>query len=107
MDPTTYASDLARRARAAARQLAPALGQAKNRWLRLAAAALEKRSPEILEANARDVAAATQANLTPANIDRLRLTPERIRAAASGLVEIAALPDPVGRVLDSNVRPNG
>src|SRR5205807_2106111 len=53
------------------------------------------------------VAAAVTFELTPAQIDRLRLTPERIGAAATGLREVAALPDPIGRVLDSSVRPNG
>ena len=57
--------------------------------------------------NARDVAAAEASDLNAAQVDRLRLTPARIRAAASGLREIAALPDPIGRVLDSSVRPNG
>src|SRR5262249_46340399 len=72
-----------------------------------AATALEARTPELLEANARDLAAPTAAELTDAQRDRLRLTPERLRAAAAGLREIAALPDPVGRVLEGSVRPNG
>lgn len=105
--PGDYSLDLARRAKVAARTLAPTLGQTKNRWLHLAADALIQRTPEILSANTGDVTAATQANLTAANIDRLRLTSDRIRAAANGLREIAGLPDPVGRVLNSNVRPNG
>ena len=50
---------------------------------------------------------ATDFGLTGAQIDRLRLTPDRIQAAAAGLREVAALPEPVGRVLDSSVRPNG
>ena len=107
MTTTDYAEDLARRARAAARLLAPASESRKNRWLLDAAEALEKRAPEVLDANAKDVAVATQAKLSAANIDRLRLTSDGIRAAANGLREIAALPDPVGRVLDSKVRPNG
>src|ERR1035438_8903605 len=106
MTPTAYAEDLARRARAASRLLAPIIGERKNRWLFHAADALDKRCAEILDANARDIAAAA-ADLSPANVDRLRLTPERIRAAARGLRDIAALPDPVGRILDKNVRPNG
>src|SRR4051812_33644783 len=106
MTTPTYAEDLARRAKAASRLLAPTIGARKNAWLHHAADALEKRTPEILDANAGDVAAA-QTHLSAANIDRLRLTPERVRAAANGLREIAALPDPVGRVLDSSVRPNG
>jgi glutamate-5-semialdehyde dehydrogenase len=107
MDLATYCDDLARRARAASRLLATAAGDARNRWLQCAADALETRTPEILDANRRDLAAAEQNQLTPAQIDRLRLTPERIAAMAQGVREIVDLPDPVGRVLDSNVRPNG
>src|SRR5438876_9399860 len=61
----------------------------------------------ILAANARDLAAAEENGLTGAQIDRLRLTHARIAAAADGQREIAALADPVGRVLDGGVRPNG
>lgn len=107
MDLPAYCEDLARRARQASRLLAAAPGARKNGWLGAAADGLEKRTPEILAANARDVASAAEAGLAAAQIDRLRLTPERVRAAAAGLREIAALPDPVGRVLGSNVRPNG
>jgi glutamate-5-semialdehyde dehydrogenase len=107
MIPTTYAADIARRARAASRLLAPVLGERKNRWLVHAADALEKNAAEILDANARDVVSAKQINLSAANIDRLTLTAPRIRAAADGLRQIAALPDPVGRILDRSVRPNG
>ena len=106
MTAPCYAEDLARRAEAASRLLAPIIGARKNAWLMHAADALEKRATEILAANAKDIAVA-QASLSAANIDRLRLTPERIRAAANGLRGIVALPDPVGRVLDSSVRPNG
>jgi glutamate-5-semialdehyde dehydrogenase len=107
MSWTAYADDLARRARAAARLLAPIRGELKNRWLLHAADALEQRTAEILDANAKDVAAATQAKLIAANIDRLRLNPQRVRETANGLRAIADLPDPVGRILDSKVRPNG
>jgi glutamate-5-semialdehyde dehydrogenase len=107
MDLATYCDDLARRARAASRLLATTAGDARNTWLRQAAEALEKRAAEILDANRRDLAAAEQNQLTAAQIDRLRLTSERIAAMAQGVREIAGLPDPVGRVLDSQVRPNG
>jgi glutamate-5-semialdehyde dehydrogenase len=110
-DPRTnlaaYCEDLGRRARAASRLLATALGSQKNRWLLQAAAALEAHTEEILQANAGDLAGAEEYGLTAAQKDRLRLTPDRVRAAAAGLREVAALPDPIGRVLDSNVRPNG
>jgi glutamate-5-semialdehyde dehydrogenase len=107
MDLDAYCTDLARRARAASRQLATAPGERKNRWLKMAADALVARTPRVLEANERDVSQAGAAGLAAAQVDRLRLTPERIAAAARGLREIAALADPVGRVLDSSVRPNG
>jgi glutamate-5-semialdehyde dehydrogenase len=106
-DLAAYCEDLGRRARAASRLLATALGGQKNRWLLQAAAALEARTEEVLEANSRDLAGADEQGLTAAQKDRLRLTPERVRAAAAGLGEVAALPDPIGRILDSNVRPNG
>lgn len=107
MNLSSYCTDLGRRARAAARQLATVLGAQKNAWLRKSADALEASTPTLLEANSRDLAGARQAGLSDAQIDRLRLTPERLRAMATGLREIAALADPVGRVLDSSVRPNG
>jgi glutamate-5-semialdehyde dehydrogenase len=107
MDLLAYCEDLGRRARAAAGALATATGGRKNDWLARSAAALEARAAELLEANARDVGAARDAGLTAAATDRLRLTPDRLRAAAAGLREVATLPDPVGRVLDSSVRPNG
>jgi len=100
-----YCHDLGRRARAAARSLAVAGGAQKNAWLQRAAAALEAHSELILAANALDLDAATE--LSSAALDRLRLTTDRIRAAAQGLRAIAALPDPVGRILHSDVRPNG
>jgi glutamate-5-semialdehyde dehydrogenase len=104
---SAYCEELGRRARAAARLLAAASGAQKNRWLQQAADALASHGEEILQANARDLAAAGEYGLTGAQVDRLRLTPDRLRAAAAGLREIAALPDPVGRVLDGQVRPNG
>jgi glutamate-5-semialdehyde dehydrogenase len=107
MDLESHCDDLALRARAASRLLATTTGAYKNRWLRAAADALEHRCPAILAANERDVAGAANAGLTAAQVDRLRLTPERLRAAAAGLHEVAALPDPVGRVIGSSVRPNG
>jgi glutamate-5-semialdehyde dehydrogenase len=82
-------------------------GAQKNQWLHEVATALEDRLARLLDANARDLQAARESGLTGATLDRLRLTPERIRAAAAGVREVAALPDPIGRVLDSSVRPNG
>jgi glutamate-5-semialdehyde dehydrogenase len=99
--------DLARRARTAARTLAVARGALKDRWLLHTARALEDSGPEVLAANERDLGAAREARLGTAQVDRLRLTPQRLREMADGLRAVAALPDPVGQVRWSSVRPNG
>ncbi len=106
-DLPAYCRELGRRARAAERRLRTATGAQKDAWLLGSATALESRTDELLSANARDLEAAEANGLTPAQLDRLRLTPGRVRAIAEGLRAVAALPDPVGRVLDSSVRPNG
>src|SRR4029077_12805452 len=80
---------------------------AKNRWLLAAAESLEANAPAILDANASDVAAAPEVGLNPAAIDRLKLTLPRIKAAADGLRQVAALPDPVGEIREAATRPNG
>jgi glutamate-5-semialdehyde dehydrogenase len=98
---------MAERARAAAQWLATASGARKNAWLERFATGLTNHLGDILAANAQDVAAAQERHLSASLIDRLRLTPERIRAAAAGLRDVAALPDPIGRILDSSIRPNG
>src|SRR5437899_4777849 len=103
-DLVPYCSDLAKRAHAAAGILATATGGQKNAWLLHAADALLQSSDKILQANEQDVTAAGARGLTTAQIDRLRLTPARLQAAASGMREVAALPEPIGRVLDSSVR---
>jgi glutamate-5-semialdehyde dehydrogenase len=95
----------ARAGREAAYALAAAPRSRKDAALAAAAAALRARRDAILAANAEDLAAAP--DLTPAFRDRLTLTPARIEAMARGLEEVAALPDPVGRVLAEWTRPNG
>ena len=95
----------AQAARAAATTLARAPRPVKDLALTTAAASLRARGPEILAANAADLAAAPE--LSEAFRDRLTLTPARIEAMAVGLEEVAALPDPVGRVLAEWTRPNG
>jgi glutamate-5-semialdehyde dehydrogenase len=94
-------------ARAAARALANAPREAKDYALVAAAAALRAHASEILAANARDLEAAHAKGLAASFIDRLTLDPKRIEAMARGLEEVAALPDPVGRVLATFKRPNG
>jgi len=100
-------ADLARRAKVASGALAQVPTAAKNQWLLASAAALESRAGELLAANAKDVAAAPGFGLNAAAIDRLTLTPKRIAAAAEGLRQVAALPDPVGEVREATQRPNG
>jgi glutamate-5-semialdehyde dehydrogenase len=98
---------LGRAAVAARPALAAADTAQKDRALRAAAASLRRREAGILEANARDLAAARQKGLSGAMLDRLQLDPKRIEAIARGLEEIAALPDPVGSVAAQWQRPNG
>ena len=95
---------MARDARCASRSLAQAGAGARNAALHEAAAALRCDAQAILAANARDLAASTA---NAAFRDRLTLTQARIEAMAAGLQEIAALPDPLGRVLAEWERPNG
>src|SRR3954471_23431048 len=98
---------LADRARTAARSLAVCRGGAKDAWLRRSAEALKMRSGEVLAANARDVAAGPSYGLNAAAIDRLTLDPKRIDEMSRALLEVAALPDPIGEVVASSRRPNG
>ncbi len=98
---------IGKRARAAAHALALASTEAKNSALRAAAEALRKATPDILAANAKDVAAAKTAGRPDAFVDRLALDAARVAAMATGLEEIAELPDPVGTVLAEWTRPNG
>jgi glutamate-5-semialdehyde dehydrogenase len=106
-DISSFCQALAQRARAAARGLASARGEAKNRWLERVASALAAHSDQILKANETDLAEAGRLGISSAAIDRLRLTRERLGAVAEGVRTIAALAEPVGRTLDSSVRPNG
>ena len=90
-----------------ARALAAALtAQEKNDLLCAMAGSLVQHAPDILAANAKDVDAA-RAHITPVMLDRLTLTPERIEAMAQGMRDVAALPDPVGKVESETVHSNG
>ncbi len=99
--------ELGRRAKAAARVLATTATAAKDEALVLGAELLVAHTDELLEANATDVARATDGGVAPTVIDRLRLDAARVRSMASGLEQVAALADPVGEVLDGWTRPNG
>jgi glutamate-5-semialdehyde dehydrogenase len=94
-------------AKRASRTLATLGSDVKNRALEAIADALIERTPEIIEANARDLEAGHEAGLAPALLDRLALDAERIVAIAHGTRRIAALPDPVGEVIDGFRLPNG
>ena len=99
--------EIGAKARAAARQVANAPAEKKNRALLAGARILRERANEILAANALDCEDARAKNLSAALIDRLTLNPARIEAMARGLEEVADLPDPVGQVLATYTRPNG
>ena len=91
----------------AARPRVAALGtEEKNRGLLAMADSLEAHAGEILKANAEDLTQA-QGKISDVMLDRLRLTEDRIRAMAQGIRQVAALPDPVGLILDSYTRPDG
>lgn len=99
--------DIGRRARAAARPLAMASTEAKNRALLAMADAVMEAEAEILAANAIDLKKAAESGVAPSFIDRLTLNPARVTAIAQSMREIAELPDPVGTVMSEWDRPNG
>ena len=94
-------------AKAASRVLAMAGTARKNEALEAIAAALTARQEEWLAANAEDIAAAKEAGMRPAMLDRLTLTPARIAGIVDGVRQVASLPDPIGRVDKMETRPNG
>jgi glutamate-5-semialdehyde dehydrogenase len=100
-------TQLARQAKAAARDLARLTTAEKNACLIAMANALEANAPALKAANALDMDAGAKMGLTAALLDRLKLDDRRIAAMATGLREVAELPDPVGKILDERVRPNG
>jgi glutamate-5-semialdehyde dehydrogenase len=99
--------DLGRRAKAASRTLAAAGGAAKNGALLVAADLLEERCADLLLRNGTDLERARGEGAGDTQIDRLRLSRERVTAMADSLRQVAALPDPVGEVVEGSVRPNG
>ncbi|MCB1126077.1 MAG: gamma-glutamyl-phosphate reductase, partial [Verrucomicrobiae bacterium] len=107
MTLTEQMTGIARQARAAGHALTRLSTDDKNLCLRAMADALEAQARRIQDANALDLDAGEKAGLSPAMLDRLRLTDARIAGMAKGLREVADLPDPVGRLLDERTRPNG
>lgn len=99
--------EMGRKARAAALALAVLSEEKKNKILKAMAGGIREAAPQILEANARDLAAGGERGLTSAMLDRLRLDAERLEAVAAGVEKVATLPDPVGEILGEWDRPNG
>src|SRR5215212_4093338 len=104
---TRSVADVCAAAKEASRTLARLDSATRDAALEAIAATLEARLDEILEANAQDVAAGEEAQISSALLDRLRLTPERVAGIARGVLEIAGLRDPVGEVLEGFRLPNG
>ncbi|MCG0277583.1 MAG: glutamate-5-semialdehyde dehydrogenase [Thermanaeromonas sp.] len=98
---------LARRAKAAAAELATLSTEVKDKALKAMAHALRERAPEILEANAKDMEAGQAQGLSRALLDRLLLNEKRIEEMAQGLEALVSLPDPVGEITSMWTRPNG
>ncbi|HXG36311.1 MAG TPA: glutamate-5-semialdehyde dehydrogenase [Dehalococcoidia bacterium] len=107
---TTTVSELQAKgaaARAAARRLRSLSTAVKDRVLHNLAESLLQRAAEVLEANQKDYQDGTAAGLTPALLDRLLLNRERLAAMAGDVRQIAALPDPVGEIIEMRTLPNG
>ncbi len=103
----TKLETLGARAKAVEHRLGIMSSDEKNRGLLLAANALLDRKEEILAANREDQKRAEQNQMKEALLDRLRLTEERIEGIAEGILQVAALEDPIGEVLSMKKRPNG
>jgi glutamate-5-semialdehyde dehydrogenase len=102
-----YCHAMAEQAKAASRVLASLSTETKNRWLLHCADQLEACLAGLLTANALDIELAPVYGLSAAAIDRLRLDESRVAAMAKGMREVAALPDPIGEILEGGRRPNG
>ncbi|MGH8685084.1 MAG: glutamate-5-semialdehyde dehydrogenase [Nitrosospira sp.] len=107
IDIKTYMQSVGREARTASRLIARAETAIKNQALTIMAMAIKRDEQELLAANAADVRSAKATGLDPALIDRLTLTSKGVAGMAEGLLQIAALADPVGEVSDLNYRPAG
>src|SRR6266581_5179095 len=103
----TSMSELAERARAAAVALRTVSPEQKTRAIQAMARGILEHAGRILEANARDVAAAQASGMGSAKVDRLTLNEKRLREMAHGLDDVAALPDPVGKVFDESIVSSG
>ncbi|MEP4076510.1 glutamate-5-semialdehyde dehydrogenase [Haloferula sp.] len=104
---TAAVESMAQQARAAALKLSQLSTEKKDAILRAMAAGLRSATAEILESNAKDIAAGEEKGLGKAMLDRLRLDEARVDAIAGGIEQVASLPDPVGEVMEEWERPNG
>ena len=107
MDATAIVSELALKARAASRTLSTATGEQRCAALLIIADEIEKRSDFILTANAEDMARAKSENMHPQTQDRLLLTSDRVKAMSSGVRQVAALENPLGKIIREKDLPNG
>jgi glutamate-5-semialdehyde dehydrogenase len=107
LDLAAYVAAVGRRARAASRAMAAASTAAKDRALRLLAAAIRRERAAIAAANARDVERARANGLETALLDRLALSESALEQMAGGLEQIALLPDPIGAISDVRPMPSG
>jgi glutamate-5-semialdehyde dehydrogenase len=107
MDAKVLVSNLADSARTAGRTLSVATGAQRKAALLAIADAIESRSAEILAANEKDMEAGRSASLNSSLLDRLLLTPERVKGIAGGARQVSELPDPLGVSLRKSTLPNG
>ncbi len=107
MDIKAYMQDMGRAARAASRAVARADTNTKNKALTVMAQAIQRDADKLLAANAEDMAAARAQGLDEALLDRLALNAKSVAGMVEGLLQIAALPDPVGEISDLKYRPSG
>jgi glutamate-5-semialdehyde dehydrogenase len=107
MDIKQYVIEKAKKAKVASRALATVSTEIKNSALFKMAKALEHEAAKLISENRKDLIEAEKKGLSKAMIDRLTLNPDRIKAMAEGLREVAALPDPVGEIVRMWRRPNG
>ena len=107
MDATAIVSELALKARAASRSLSTATGDQRSQALREIADEIDRTSDFILAANAEDMARAKSENMHPQMQERLLLTADRIKGISSGVRQVAALENPLGRVIREKDLPNG
>ena len=107
MDAVAIVSELALKARAAARTLSSSTGAQRKAALLAIADEIDKRSAEIVAANAKDIERAQADGMHPQTVDRLLLTPERVKGIANGARLVADLEDPLGHTLRESTLPNG